>query len=235
MEPEPDRPLQAQAAERGAALALLPIAATLDYYVLPPSLQEQVLVQFAPQILAYLALGLWATHNHNILSRLGLERGKILAGLRWGFLTGLVLGGLNTIVILSIYPHLGYDIRFLKTIPHARVPVWIMVPWFISGIAIFVEVNFRGFLLGRLIAMGSTAVATGSRMPATVLAVGISALTFSFDPFMTQTFRDLHWIALWDGVIWAVFFVSRDNLYIPIVAHAVEVIVMYSVVRTTLL
>ena len=74
-EPGPHAP-PAQAEEWGAALALLPIAATLGYYALPPSLQEQTLVQFAPQIVAYLALGFWAAHNRDIVSRLGLEKWK---------------------------------------------------------------------------------------------------------------------------------------------------------------
>jgi hypothetical protein len=52
-----------QAKEWGAALALLPIAATLGFYGLPASLQEQTLVLFAPQIVAYLAFGLWAARN----------------------------------------------------------------------------------------------------------------------------------------------------------------------------
>ena len=156
MGPEPGpHATPAQAKERGAALALLPTAATLDFYALPASLQEQTLVQFAPQILAYLALGLWATHNRGIVSRLGLEKWKVRDGLRWGLLTGLLLGCLNTFVILSAYPHLGYDISFLKTTPHGRLPLMVMAPWFICGIALFVELNFRGFLLGRLAALES--------------------------------------------------------------------------------
>jgi len=234
MVPEPDRPVRAQAAERGAALALLPIAATLDFYVLPASLQEQVLVQFAPQIIAYLACALWAAHNPGFVSRFGLEIRKLRIGLRWGLATGLALGCLNSLVILELLPSLGYDITFLKRTPHAQLPVFVMIPWFICAIALVVELNFRGFLLGRLLAMGKAAVWIGSPNAASVLAVSISAITFSFDPFMTQTFRDLHWIALWDGVIWGAFWVAMRNLYIPIVAHAVEVIVMYSVVRSAL-
>lgn len=235
MAPEPDRSVQAQAAERGAALALLPIAATLDYYILPASLQEQVLVQFAPQIIAYLACALWAAHNPGFISRFGLENRKLYIGLRWGLLTGLALGCLNSLIILELLPFLGYDVTFLKRTPHAQLPVFVMVPWVICAVALFVEFNFRGFLLGRLLAMGKAAVGIGRPQAASVLAIGISALTFSFDPFMTQTFRDLHWIALWDGIIWGAFWVTMRNLYIPIVAHAVEVIVMYSVVRSALL
>src|SRR3979409_863825 len=145
----------AQAEERGAALALLPAASTLAYYTLPPAIQAQTLIQFVPQILAYLALGLWATRNRDSVSRLGLSKGRVLDGLRWGLLTGLLLGCLNTFVILSIYPHLGYDISFLKTTPHGRLPLLVMAPWFICGIALFVELNFRGFLLGRLAALES--------------------------------------------------------------------------------
>ncbi len=235
MAPEPGpHATPAQAEERGAALALLPTATTLAFYTLPTSLQEQTLVQFAPQILAYLALGLWATHNRNIVSRLGLEKGKVRDGLPWGLLIGLLLGCLNTFVILSAYPHLGYDINFLKTTPHGRLPFLVMVPWFICGIAIFVELNFRGFLLGRLATLESRLWRSGLTQRLSPLALITCALLFAFDPFMVNTFQHLHWIALWDGLIWGIIWLRTRNLYITIVAHAVEVIVMYSAVRFAL-
>jgi len=221
----------AQAEEWGAALALLPIAATLGFYALPASLQEQTLVLFAPQILSYLALGFWAARNRDIVSRLGLEKGNVRDGLRWGLLTGLLLGCLNTFVILSAYPHLGYDISFLKTTPHGRLPLLVMVPWFICGVALFVELNFRGFLLGRLAALESGLWRSGLAQRLSPLALITCALTFAFDPFMVNTFQHLHWIALWDGLIWGIIWLRTRNLCITIVAHAVEVIVMYSAVR----
>lgn len=234
MAPEPDGLIQTRATERGAALALLPIAATLDYYILPVSLQEQTLVRFAPQILAYLALGLWAAHNRNIVSRLGLEHRKVRDGLRWGLPTGLLLGCLNTFVILLAYPNLGYDISFLKTTPHAQLPVLVMVPWFICSIALFVEINFRGFLLGRLISLESSLWRSGLAQRLSPLALITSALIFAFDPFMVNTFQHLHWIAVWDGLIWGAIWLRTRNLYITIVAHTVEVMVMYSAVRMAL-
>ena len=235
MAPEPGpHATPAQAKERGTALALLPTAATLAFYALPVSLQEQTLVQFAPQILAYLALGLWATHNRDIVSRLGLEKRKIRDGLRWGLLTGLLLGCLNTFVILSAYPHLGYDISFLKTTPHGRLPLLVMSPWFICGIALFVELNFRGFLLGRLAALESGLWRSGLAQHLSPLALITCALIFAFDPFMVNTFQHLHWIALWDGLIWGIIWLRTRNLYITIDAHAVEVIVMYSAVKFAL-
>jgi len=232
-EPDPSA-TPAQAKEWGAALALLPIAATLGFYALPPALQEQTLVQFAPQIVAYLALGFWAMHNHNFATRLGLEKGNIRDGLRWGLLTGLLLGCLNTFVILSVYPHLGYDISFLKTTPHGRLPLLIMVPWFICGIALFVELNFRGFLLGRLAALESGLWRSELVHGLLPVALITNALIFAFDPFMVNTFQHLHWIALWDGLIWGIIWLRTRNLYITIVAHATEVIVMYSAVRTAI-
>jgi len=192
----------AQAKERGAALALFPVAATLAFYALPASLQEQTLVQFVPQILAYVALGLWALCNHSVLFRLGLEKLNRWNGLRWGLLTGLLLGSLNTFIILSVYPHLDYDITFLKITPHGRLPVLVMVPWFICSIALFVELNFRGFLLGRLTSLESGLWKSGSIQRFSPLALIASALLFAFDPFMVNTFQRLHWIALWDGLIW---------------------------------
>ena len=234
--PEPGpHATSAQAEERGAALALLPAVSTLAYYTLPPAIQAQTLIQFVPQILAYLALGLWATRNRDIVSRLGLAKGNVQDGLRWGLLTGLLLGCLNTFVILSIYPHLGYDISFLKTTPHGRLPFLAMVPWFICGIAIFVELNFRGFLLGRLAALESRLRKAGITQRLPPFALITCALLFAFDPFMVNTFQHLHWIALWDGLIWGIIWLRTHNLYITIVAHAVEVIAMYSAVRVALM
>jgi len=223
-----------QAKEWGAALALLPIFATLGFYAFPASLQEQTLLLFAPQIIAYLALGFWAAHNRDIVSRLGLEKGNVRDGLRWGLVTGLLLGCLNTFMILSAYPHLGYDITFLKTTPHGRLPLMVMVPWFICAIAFLIELNFRGFLLGRLAALESGLWRSGLARRLSPLALITCALIFAFDPFMVNTFQHLHWIALWDGLIWGIIYRRTSNLYITIVAHAVEVLVMYSTVRTAI-
>lgn len=232
MAPEPGpRAAPTQAEERGAALALLPTAATFGFYAVPASLQEQTLVLFAPQIIAYLALGFWAAYNRDIVSRLGLEKRNVRNGLRWGLLTGLLLGCLNTFVILSVYPHLGYDISFLKTTPHGRLPLLVMAPWFICGIALFVELNFRGFLLGRLAALESRLWRSGLARRFSPFALITCALLFAFDPFMVNTFQHLHWIALWDGFIWGIIYLRTRNLYITIVAHAVEVMAMYSAVR----
>ena len=228
------RSIPTQTKEWGAALALLPTAATLSFYALPASLQEQTVALFAPQIVAYLAFSMWATRNGHIVSRLGLEKRYFRDGLRWGLLTGLLLGGLNTFVILFVYPHLGYDIDFLKTTPHGQLPLFVMLPWFICSIAVFVEVNFRGFLLGRLAALESQLWGSGIAQRLSPLALIASSLIFAFDPFMVNTFQYLHWIAVWDGLIWGVLYLHTRNLSITIVAHAVEVIVMYASVRAAI-
>ncbi|HJT21350.1 MAG TPA: CPBP family glutamic-type intramembrane protease [Nitrospira sp.] len=229
------RPTALPTGERGAALALLPIAATLDYYALPRWLQEQTLIQFAPQLISYLACALWASHNTGLISRFGLDAKKFVPGLRSGLLVGLGLGCLNSLMILYVFPSFGSDISFLKNTPHARLPVLVMVPWFIGVIAVFVEFNFRGFLLGRLLAMGQAMMGPNRSLVVSGFAIATSALLFSFDPFMTTTFRELHWIAVWDGVVWGACWIATKNLYVPIVAHAAEVIIMYSAVRATLL
>jgi len=116
-----------------------------------------------------------------------------------------------------------------------QVPVLIMVPWFIVGIALLVEINFRGFLLGRLAASESLLWHHASLRRLPPLALMTSALVFAFDPFMVHTFRHLHWIALWDGLVWGLLWLLTRNLYVTIVAHAVEVIVVYSAVRSVLM
>jgi membrane protease YdiL (CAAX protease family) len=234
MAPEPDRLVHAQAAEWGPALALLPVAATLAYYVLPASLQAQTLVQFAPQLLAYAALFLWASRNPAVRFRLGLDRAKARIGLRRGLVTGLALGGLNTCVILAVFPSLGYDIAFLRRTPHGLLPPFVMIPWVIGIIALVVELNFRGFILGRLAALESRLWQSGVGCRFSPLALLTSSLLFAFDPFMVNTFQQLHWIALWDGLIWGVIRLRTGNLYTTIVAHAVEVLIMYSAVRMAL-
>jgi hypothetical protein len=235
MRPELDRnPLQTQAMEKGTAWAILPIAATLGYYVLPTSFQQDALVQFAPQILAYLAFFIWTSRNTDVLSRLGLEIEKVADGLRLGTLTGLLLGCLNTLVILFGYPTFGHDILFLRTTPHGQFPPLLMVPWVIVAIALFVELNFRGFLLGRLALIEARWWTSAIARRVSPLALLGSTLTFAFDPFMVNTFRHLHWIAVWDGLIWATLWLRTRNLYITIIAHTVEVILMYSVVRTVI-
>jgi len=207
----------------------VPILATAFFYVLPFDFQSHQALQFLPQAVAYAALAAWTARNPGITARLGLRPAQLGQGLRWGLPTGLILGAANVGVILWLVPRLGHDIGFLLGTPHARIPPAIMLPWFIVLIALFIEVNFRGFLLGRLLALAEQTAVPGAA--ATGLAVGVSALVFSFDPFMVITFRHLHWIALWDGLIWGLLWVRLRNLYVPIVAHAVEVMVMYSIIR----
>ena len=221
--------------ERGAGLALLPVAATLNYYALPDSLQSQPLVQFAPQLIGYLAFALWAAHNGSVVARLGLSPSNLRKGATLGLITGVALGCLNAMVILALVPSLGWDITFLTQTPHARVPVAIMVPWFVSVIALVVELNFRGFLLGRLAALESSLWRRRMLQRLSPVALLTSALVFAFDPFMVVTFRHLHWIALWDGLIWGLLWLIARNLYATMVAHAVEVILVYSAVRAALL
>jgi hypothetical protein len=226
---------RASADERGAALALLPVAATIDYYALPEWLQVQPLVQFTPQLVGYLAFALWASHNDSILGRFGLQASLWRRGAKLGTITGLLLGCVNSLVILQFVPSLGWDISFLKETPHARVPVLLMLPWFIAGIALLVEFNFRGFVLGRLAALEAMVWRPASLRRLAPLALITSALVFAFDPFMVNTFRHLHWIAVWDGLLWGVLWLLTRNLYATIVAHAVEVIVVYIAVRSALM
>ncbi|MDO9117277.1 MAG: CPBP family intramembrane metalloprotease [Nitrospira sp.] len=233
--PEPsEQATTVQANERGAALALLPIAATIVYYLLPPSLQDRTLVQFSPQVLAYLALVLWTTHNRPVLPLLGLHPQGLRSGLSWGLVIGLGLGCLNTVMILKAVPAMGFDIMFLKDTPHARIPLALMLPWLILCIAVFVEINFRGFLLGRLAVLESPLWQSPLTRRLSPLALITSAVAFSFDPFMVTTFQHLHWIAIWDGLLWGAVRLKTNNLYISIIAHAVEVMVMYSTVRMAL-
>ncbi len=236
----PDDPPTSLEPERWAILALLPVSATVGFYLLPDSLQRHTFVQFLPQLAGYLGLGLWAWKNTNITLRLGIQPVGIRSGIIWGSFTGLLLGAINAGIILWIVPALGHDILFLNDTPHAQIPITVMIPWFVIAIAIAVELNFRGFLLGRLSTIltqpqqwASTRLGT-TRHTSTTLAICLSAFTFAFDPFMVETFQHLHWIAIWDGLIWGSIWIRYRNLYTVITAHAVEVIILYTCIKVSL-
>ena len=236
---KPERTMALQenpAKEVVAGLAILPILATITYYLLPESWQAHRLWQFAPQIIAYVSFGIWACCNTDIMHKLGLQPTKISAGIRLGLLIGLLLGSFNTTLIIYGAPALGLDIEFLRNVPHAHIPLTVMVPWFILCIAIAVEMNFRGFLLGRLLALFSqhTRPSKDLNIIASAMALGISSLAFAFDPFMVSTFQHLHWIAVWDGFIWGWMWLQTRNLYIPIAAHSMEVMIEYLIIRAVL-
>jgi len=219
-----------------AGLVILPLLTTASFYLLPDSWQADYLWQFAPQIITYVSFGIWACCNTDIIDKLGLQPTKISAGLRPGILIGVFLGSLNTTLIVYGAPALGLDIEFLRNTPHAHIPLTVMMPWFILFIAIAVEVNFRGFLIGRLLALfvQHTRPSKNADSVASVIALGISSLAFAFDPFMVSTFQHLHCIAVWDGLIWGWMWIRTRNLYIPIAAHAIEVIIEYLTIRTVL-
>ncbi|GJL53399.1 MAG: hypothetical protein NPIRA02_05310 [Nitrospirales bacterium] len=212
--------------EKWSSLALLPIAGTILIYLFPSSIQKHTIVQFLSQILAYIGLGIWACANDKLSVRLGLQATQLWIGLRWGCMVGLLLGIGNSLIILNIVPALGQDITFLTQTPHALAPTVLMLPWVIAAIAIAVECNFRGFLLGRLMTL-ITIRLPHTRLLNSTIAILLSALLFAFDPFMVGTFRHLHWIAVWDGVIWGWMWVRFNNLYAVIAAHAIEVMVLY--------
>ena len=223
--------------ERVAWLALVPISLTVGFYLLPASARQNLFLQFVPQFAAYGVLVIWCKANTDVLSALGISWDIPTLGVRWGIGTGCILGVINSTVILWVVPALGGDVLFLAGTPHARMPLFVMIPWFTVLIAIAVELNFRGFLLGRLEyfccrwlpVTGIHGLRLGS-----IVAMLVSALVFAFDPFMVMTFRHLHWIAVWDGLIWAVLFVRWRNLVTVIAAHAVEVMILYLSVKTAL-
>ena len=222
--------------EAMSGLAFLPLLAIVMFYLLPDSWQADWVYQFMPQIISYMSFGIWAYYNTEVIPKLGMQITRIRSGIRLGIFIGLLLGGFNTILILFGAPALGLDILFLKNTPHAHIPLSIMVPWFILFIAVAVEINFRGFLLGRLLALFSqnTSPSRDFTIIASGMALGISSLAFAFDPFMVSTFQHLHWIAVWDGFIWGWVWLQTRNLYIPMTAHFMEVLIEYLVIHTVL-
>src|SRR3989442_1123929 len=208
--------------EKSAWLVLVPGLATAWYYTLPGPLQQNLWITFSPQLLAYAALTLWALANPEWKSFLRLNREGIGTSLKWGALVGVALGAVNLSLILLIIPSLGGDVLFLRETPHAKAPVWVMFPVAIAAIGMLVELNFRGFHLGRLLTLLGPSPA--GKLGATLIA----ALAFSFDPFMVRVFHHLHWIAVWDGLVWGVVLLQTRSLYATMAAHTVEVWILYA-------
>jgi membrane protease YdiL (CAAX protease family) len=210
-----------QTSEREAWLVLAPVLVTIFYYLSPIHWRDNLWVIFGPQCAAYVALAAWMVRNNFRWGRLGLNAAHWWSGLRQGLGIGVALGAINVTIIVWAIPGLGGDIHFLLHTPHAEAPVWLMFPVGIAAIGILVELNFRGFQLGRL------AVVFGCSRAARTAAVVVSAFIFAWDPFMVHVFRSLHWIALWDGLVWGILFLRTGTLYATITAHTIEVWILY--------
>ena len=209
------------APERAAWLTLLPLLATALYYALPVPLQQNLWITFGPQLVAYATLAFWIASNPGWRAALRLNAEGRGPGLKWGALVGVALGAVNLSFILLIIPAWGGDIQFLQETPHAKAPVWLMFPVGIAVIGMLVELNFRGFQMGRLLTL------LGQSPAGKLGALLVSALAFSFDPFMVRVFHHLHWIAVWDGLVWGVLLLQTRSLYATMAAHAVEVWILY--------
>ena len=209
------------APERASWLVLLPVLATFSYYLLPTTLQQNLWITFSPQLLAYAALALWALLNPGWFTALRLDAKGISQAMKWGALVGVVLGVVNLSLILQVIPALGGDITFLPRTPHAQAPVWMMFPLGIAGIGVLVELNFRGFQLGRLLTL------FGESWAGRIAAVVVSALVFAHDPFMIRVFQHLHVIAVLDGLVWGILLLRTGSLYATMAAHTVEVWILY--------
>jgi len=209
------------ASERASWLVLLPVFATPSYYILPATLQQNLWITFSPQLLAYAALIGWILLNPGWRTALRLDARTIGPSLKRGSLVGVAMGAVNLSLILQVIPTLGGDITFLRATPHAQAPVWIMFPLGIAGIGVLVELNFRGFQMGRLLTL------FGESSMGRIAAVVISALVFAHDPFMIRVFQHLHVIAVLDGLVWGILLLRTGSLYATMAAHTVEVWILY--------
>ncbi len=203
-------------------IALVPLAATVVVQAAGLTAWGWWLL---PQGLSYLCLAGWAVATRATLRDLGLSGDRNTRAALWGGLAGIGTALFNLFVIVKVTPWLGGSFAFLRETPHAQMPPLLMLSVGIPLIAVLVELNFRGFILGRLLVLFR-------HVPAgQALAIGLSALAFSFDPFMTGVFRIYHWLALSDGLAWGWLFSATRNLVTTVTAHAVEVMLVYSVLK----
>lgn len=199
---------------------LFPLTATGFYYTfLFPS--PQLLHVFIPLIISFIALCVWIRLNPKRLEELYLRKKGLKGAVSKGAAVGIVLGLLNLFIIVKLSSWLGYSNEFLRKTPHAVLPVWVMFPLGIVFISALVEILFRGWILGRFLSLFD------DTRRGVCCAVLVSALYFSFDPFMVIYFKGYHWLALTDGVVWGGLLHKTNNLFSSISAHTVEVWIVY--------
>lgn len=176
-------------------------------------------------MVSLLVLGIWIRLNSERSERLYLHKKGVKGAVSKGIAVGIGLGLLNLFVIVKLTPWLGYSNEFLRETPHADLPLWAMFPFGILLISLLVEVLFRGWILGRFLSLFRAA------RGGTCYAVLLSALYFSFDPFMVIYFKGYHWLALTDGIVWGALLLKTGNLGSSISAHTVEVWIVYLVLK----
>lgn len=210
--------------ERLIFVSLFPVAAALVYYFFffPSALLLSV---FFPLITAIFSLFLWLGVNSGGAEKLLLQKKKAKEAVAKGACVGIVLGLTNLFVILKLSPWLGYSPDFLRETPHAAFPFWVMFPFGILLIGFMVETIFRGWILGRLFVM------TRGIRGGEALSILLSALFFSFDPFMVIYFKGYHWLALMDGLVWGGLLLKTGNLFSTITAHTIEVWILYFILK----
>lgn len=206
--------------ERSNWLVFIPIAANIIYYLLPIKTTNIILL-FSPQLISYLMMISWAWINGRTGIKISWHNYKGFFG--YGVIAGLFTGITNLFFILKVTEWLGLSYELLRETPHARIPPLLMMPLGIILISAFVEVNFRGFIMNRLLSV------LGKGRRGAYSAIALSAIVFSHDPFMLHFFRLFHWLALFDGVIWGYLFYRTGDILGPITAHSICVMIVYTI------
>jgi membrane protease YdiL (CAAX protease family) len=221
---EPTAASTEEGPEHFSWILLIPFGSAVVYYIFfYPA--DPLLLVFTPILLTFASLIYWCRHNGELFKRLRLRSEGIKGAIKIGVGAGVGLAIFNLFVILKLTVWLGYSYDFLRLTPHAHFPFWLMFPFGILMISLMIEVLFRGFILGRLWLLMQD-IRGG-----TILSIFLSALLFSFDPFMMIYFRGYHWLALIDGVVWGGLLLKTENLASSIAAHTVEVWIIYFILK----
>ena len=194
---------------------ILVVETSLHWVAWPKNISSLVLVGAARILEALLILALVQLSNANGMAAVGLQRKRLVIGLKKGLLWSAGFGVLVLLVAIALYVSSGINVfDYMQGRPAAKRGIWLFL--LIGGVIspITEEIVFRGVLYGYLRRWGMLAAIFGS----TVFFVLAHSIQGTFP--LTQTVG---------GLVFAVAYERERNLMVPITIHILGNLAIFAV------
>jgi len=198
-----------------SAAVILAVEFSLHWVAWPKHISPLVLIGAARILEALLILAVVHLSNPSGLAAVGLQRRRLVTGLKKGLLWSTCFGVLVLLVAITLY--ISADINvfdYMQGRPAAKKGIWLFLV--IGGVIspITEEIVFRGVLYGYLRRWGMLAAIIGS----TVIFVLAHSIQGTFP--LPQTVG---------GLVFAVAYEKERNLLVPIVIHMLGNLAIFAV------